>query len=231
MYLQPPSKCLNLLACFLRYRTIRRLNAGAMSLESARLADARWAELECQADLDWDLDAITNRQEAIDFLLRFESRLCVYSGYVEKLYSSYSFVVPEEAHGRITILPDERAWHDTFHDIPPEAVLPTGIHILPGEVLGASGLYLKIPGGHRLSPSLELPFQDGLKWLLRRYQERGEPFLPVLAKGDLREYESRMPSLHLHRIDPKRLVRSSQLDIQAIKGAIADHLIGLYRRR
>jgi hypothetical protein len=202
-----------------------------MSPESALLADARWAELERQTDLDWDLDAITNRQEAIDFLLHFENRLCVYSGYVEKLYSRYSFVVPEEEHGSITILPDDLAWHDTFHDVPADAVLPTGIHILPGEVLGASGLYLKIPGEHRLSPSHELPFQDGLKMLIQRYQNRGQQFLPVLAKGDLREYEARMPSLHLHRIDTSRLGRNSRLEISNIKGAIADHLIGLFRQR
>src|SRR5690606_32369791 len=129
-----------------------------------------------------------------------------------------------------TILPDEMAWHDTFHDIPADAVLPTGIHILPGEVLGASGLYLKIPGEHRLSPSHELPFQDGLKLLIQRYQNRGQQFLPVLAKGDLREYEARMPSLHLHRIDTSRMGRNSRLEISNVQGAIADHLIGLFRR-
>lgn len=202
-----------------------------MSPESTLLADTHWAELERQADLDWDLDAITNRQEAIDFLLRFENRLCVYSGYVEKLYSRYSFVVPEEEHGSITILPDELAWHDTFHEIPADAVLPTGIHVLPGEVLGSTGLYLKIPGEHRLSPSHELPFHVGLKLLIQRYQARGEQFLPVLVKGDLREYEARMPSLHLHRIDPARLRRNSRLEVANIRGAIADHLIGLFRQR
>ncbi|MOA20627.1 hypothetical protein D3C78_1410810 [compost metagenome] len=110
-------------------------------------------------------------------------------------------------------------------------MLPTGIHILPGVVLGATGLYLKIPGEHRLSPSAELPFQDGLKLLIQRYQARGEQFLPVLVKGDLREYEARMPSLHLHRIDPARLGRHSRLEVANIRGAIADHLIGLYRQR
>ncbi|MFC5697522.1 hypothetical protein ACFPU0_18400 [Pseudomonas sp. GCM10022186] len=202
-----------------------------MNLESALTADARWTELECQADLDWTLDAITSRQEAIDFLLHFENRLCVYSAYVEKLYSRYSFVVPEEEHGSITILPDERAWHDVFHEIPTDAVLPTGAHILPGEVLGATGLYMKVPGEHRLSRSRELPFQAGLRLLIQRYRARGELFLPVLAKGDLREYEARMPSLHLHRIDPRRLGRKSRLDVENIKGAIAEHLIGLFRQR
>ena len=98
-----------------------------MNANSKADSDSHWDELQNQSDLAWDLDAITDRQQAIDFLLRFENRLCVYSGYVEKLYSNYSFVVPEEEHGSITILPDEQAWHDTFNEIPPEAVEPTGI--------------------------------------------------------------------------------------------------------
>ncbi|WP_263147794.1 hypothetical protein [Pseudomonas sp. RIT-PI-AD] len=201
-----------------------------MSSDSAEYADARWAELQRQNDLDWDLDAITDRREAIAFLQRFENRLCIYSGYVEKLYSNYSLVVPEEDHGFITILPDEQAWHDTFQNIPADAVEPTGIHILPGETMGYHGLYLKIPGDHPLAASRELPFQDGLKLLIQRYQARGESFLPVLIKGDLREYEARMPSLHLHRIDAAKLGTLSQLELNAIKAVIADHLIGLFRR-
>lgn len=195
----------------------------------AALAKARWAELERQDDLDWDLDAITDRSEAIDFLRRFENRLCIYSSYVEKLYSNYSFVIPESQEGGITILPNEQAWFDTFHDIPADAVEPTGIHILPGETMGHSGLYLKIPGEHRLVGSAELPFQDGLKLLIRRYRMRDEPFLPVLVKGDLREYEARMPSLHLHRLNSAKLQAQSRLNLEAIKGAIAEHLIGLFR--
>ncbi|MCJ1888407.1 hypothetical protein LNN38_26410 [Pseudomonas sp. LA21] len=197
----------------------------------AALAKARWAELERQNDLDWDLDAITDRNEAIAFLQRFENRLCIYSSYVEKLYSNYSFVIPEHQGGGITILPDEQAWFDTFHDIPADAVEPTGIHILPGETMGYSGLYLKIPGEHRLVASRELPFQDGLKVLINRYRMREDSFLPVLVKGDLREYEARMPSLHLHRLNIAKLQSHSRLNLDSIKGAIAEHLIGLFRQR
>ncbi|MFV3303653.1 hypothetical protein ACNFBT_00040 [Pseudomonas sp. NY15181] len=197
----------------------------------AALAKARWAELERQNDLDWDLDAITDRNEAIAFLQRFENRLCIYSSYVEKLYSNYSFVIPENQEGGITILPDEQAWFDTFHDIPADAVEPTGIHILPGETMGYSGLYLKIPGEHRLVASRELPFQDGLKVLINRYRMREDSFLPVLVKGDLREYEARMPSLHLHRLNIAKLQSHSRLNLDSIKGAIAEHLIGLFRQR
>lgn len=202
-----------------------------MSPTSAACIDTRWSELQGQPELAWDLDAITDRGEALAFLRRFESRLCIYSAYVQKLYGDYSFVIPQTDHGGITILPDEQAWHATFHDIPAQAVEPTGVHILPGETLGHTGLYLKIPGEHRLVASKELPFQDGLKLLLKRYRARGEPFLPVLIKDDLREFEARMPSLHLHRINPARLKQASPSVIEAIEGAIAEHLLGLFRRR
>lgn len=191
--------------------------------------DARWQELQHQRDLGWELDAITERSEAIAFLRRFENRLCIYSSYVEKLYSNYSFVVPQDERGGITILADELAWHDTFHDIPAAAVEPTGVHILPGETLGHSGLYLKVPGEFRLVASRELPFQDGLRLLIERYRARGEHFLPVLVKGDLREYEARMPSLHLHRINTRKLAHCPQPSIDAIRSAIAEHLLGLFR--
>ena len=95
---------------------------------------------------------------------------------------------------------------------------------------GHSGLYLKVPGEFRLVASRELPFQDGLRLLIERHRARGEHFLPVLVKGDLREYEARMPSLHLHRINPRKLGHHSQLNIDAIRGVIAEHLLGLFRR-
>ncbi|TLX54221.1 hypothetical protein DN824_20770 [Stutzerimonas nosocomialis] len=201
-----------------------------MPVTSAAYAAARWKELEEQDDLDWDLDAITDRNEAIAFLRRFECRLCVYSSYVEKLYGTYSFVVPDENQGGITILPSEQAWQDTFHDIPADAVEPTGIQLLPGETVGGAGLFLKIPGVHRLAPSREMPFLDGLRLLIQRYRARDEQFLPVLIKGDLREYEARVPSLHLHRLNLKRMRHCSQAQLDALRAAIADHLIGLCRQ-
>ncbi|MGX5218273.1 hypothetical protein ACVTMO_06410 [Pseudomonas segetis] len=201
-----------------------------MSATTAVLIEDYWAGLEQQNHLDWDLHAITNRREAIAFLQRFENRLCVYSPYIEKLYSNYSFVVPQSDHGSITILPDEQAWHDTFQDIPCAAVEATGVYIIPGETMGHSGLYLKIPSGNRLVGSKELPFHDGLRLLIRRYKALGEIFLPVLVKGDLREYEARMPSLHLHRIKLNCLAHCSKLSIDALTRAITAHVLALFQQ-
>lgn len=198
-----------------------------MTSISATPVDARWAELQAPRDLAWEPGAITERSEAIAFLQRFESRLCVYSGYVQKLYSDYSFVVPQADHGDITILPGEQAC--AFHDISAQAVEPTGVYILPGEALGHTGLYLKIPSESRLVASRELPFQAGLRLLIQRYQARGEPFLPVLLKEELRGFEARLPSLHLHRINPARLGQSARLNSEAILAAIVEHLLRLFR--
>lgn len=149
-------------------------------------ADARRDELKSQNDMVWDLDAITDRQQAIDFLLRFENRLCVYSSYVEKLYSNCRFVVQEEAH--------------------------CSIHILHGETMGHTGLYLKSPASTAWPPPARCPSR-GLRLLIQHYQAKHDHFLPVLAKGDLREHEARMPSQHLQRVDTTRLGHLSELEV------------------
>ncbi|MEX6502456.1 hypothetical protein [Pseudomonas zhanjiangensis] len=201
-----------------------------MSSTLAAHIDDHWRPLLGQRELAWELDAICDRSEALAFLRRFENRLCIYSVFARKLYSRYSLVIPPSDHGDITILPDEQAWQSTYGDIPAQAVEPTGAHILPGEALGHSGLYLKVASENRLVASRELPFHEGLQLLLRRCQSRGEPFLPVLIKEELRTFEGRMPSLHLHRIIPARLGRQALLDIDALQAMLAEQLLGLFRR-
>lgn len=192
-------------------------------------ADDKWSDVEQLDDLKWDLGAITNRREAIDFLLKFENRFCVYSPYVEKLYTTYEFVVPEEeGYGHVTVLPDPTAYHDTFHHISARAVEETGIHVFPGEAIGKEGLYIKIPSSG-FGRSRELPFHEGVKLLTQRYHQRGDFFLPVLQNGDLREYENQMPSLHLHRICADVLVdQLSELAVNQLRNTVADHLIELF---
>lgn len=199
----------------------------------AQLSDAeidqKWSNLAENDDLNWDLGSISNRQEAIAFLLRFENKLCVYSSYVSKLYTTYSIVVPSSDAGSVTVLPDPHAFHDTFSNIPQEAVEATGIYLYPGEAIGESGLYIKIPA-KGFGSSKELPFAEGFSLLLQESREAGDCFLPVLQNGDLREYENSMPSLHLHRIRLDLLEgTASDLTLSGIKNIIADNLIALYQ--
>ncbi len=192
--------------------------------------DQKWSDLAENDDLNWDLGAISNRQEAIAFLLTFENKLCVYSAYVSKLYSTYNIVVPKNSDsGSITVLPDPHAFHDTFSNIPQDAVEATGIYLYPGEAVGESGLYIKIPS-KGFGSSKELPFAEGFGALIQEYRSTGECFLPVLQNGDLREYENAMPSLHLHRICLDKLEGLvSDLTLNSIKNIVADNLIALYK--
>ncbi len=192
--------------------------------------DQKWSDLAENDDLNWDLGAISNRQEAIAFLLTFENKLCVYSAYVSKLYSSYDIVVPKKSDsGCITVLPDPHAFHDTFSNIPQDAVEATGIYLYPGEAIGESGLYIKIPS-KGFGSSKELPFAEGFSVLIQEYRNAGDCFLPVLQNGDLREYENSMPSLHLHRVCLDKLKGLvSDLTLNSIKNIVADNLIALYK--
>ena len=83
-------------------------------------------------DLIWDLDAFNQRQKAIDFVLGFENRLCVYSSSVDQLYTNYNIFFPKEEDRKLVILPNPYIPHDTYNGIPATAVTPTGLTILPG---------------------------------------------------------------------------------------------------
>ena len=55
-----------------------------------------------------------------------------------------------------------------------------------------------------------------------------DPFLPVLAKGDLRELEQSWPVLHLHRVNPARIEKMSALDRSSLTGVISEKLESLF---
>ena len=45
-------------------------------------------------DLAWDLEEFNHRQRAMDFVMQFESTMCVYSPSVEQLYTTYNMFFP-----------------------------------------------------------------------------------------------------------------------------------------
>jgi hypothetical protein len=179
---------------------------------------------EQNKDLVWDLDSFQRRQLAADFIKRFENKLCVYSGSVDQLYTNYHIYFPEEEHRKMVILPEPYAYHDTFQNIPESAVLKTGMNIIPGEVAGKTGLYLTVPvKGAQGRQAKVIALQTALRAINDR-RPPDDPFLPVLVKGDLREFQQRMPMLHLHCIQLSRLVRSSQMERNSVRRVIEDKL-------
>lgn len=175
-------------------------------------------------DLVWDLDSFKRRQLAADFIKRFENKLCVYSSSVEQLYTNYNIYFPEEEHRKMVILPDPYAYHDTFQNVPEQAVVKTGMNIVPGELVGKRGLYLTVPvksGDGRQAKVIAL--QAALR-LIGERRSPDDPFLPVLVKGDLREFKQQAPMLHLHCVQLGKLGGRSELERSGIRQVITAKL-------
>ena len=182
-------------------------------------------ELPENPDLAWDLEEFRETDRAQDFVLQFETTLCVYSPSVEQHYTTYNMYFPTS--GKLVILPDPAVFHDTFNFIQPDAVTATGLYIIPGELIDKTGLHLANVNEDRTLGKRQIPFEAGLRSIINKRPD-DDPFLPILAKGDLREFEKSWPVLHLHRVRPEALPRLSDLDKSSIASVIAEKLETLF---
>ena len=179
-------------------------------------------------DLVWSLESFNQRDLAKKFVTRFESRLCVYSPSVEQVYTNYTINFPSSEHGKMVVLPNPYAFHDTFHNVSASAVRDTGLFIVPGALIGKNGLYVIVKYKNQSVKPVPLPIRHALKKMVRTGDEE-DPFLPILIKGDLREFNSDTPCLHLHRIKLSDMQSRSDYEKQSIKNAIFDKLSDVYR--
>ncbi|UTA47293.1 hypothetical protein L1F30_14115 [Simiduia sp. 21SJ11W-1] len=179
--------------------------------------------MEQNKDLIWDLDAFSERANAHDFVMGFENKLCVFSQSVNQLYTNYNIFVPREEDRKLVILPNPYAHFDTFNNVTPEALLSTGLHIIPGR---EHPLMLCIPFKSGKTKYRTVPLKVGIE-LVNHHRPPERPFLPVLMKGDLREMNATTPCLHLHALSLERLADMSELDRAAIARVITERLSAL----
>ncbi|GAA3924758.1 hypothetical protein [Litoribacillus peritrichatus] len=179
-------------------------------------------------DLIWDLDDFGKQQLAKQFAMLFENRLCVYSESVEQLYTNYSMNFPSNQNSKMVVLPNPYAYHDTISHINFDAIKPTGIVVLPGELVGRSGLHVTILVKNKHVANKPIPFKKAIAHVVGTHKKAGDTFLPVLVKGDLREFNQTLPYMHLHRIKPEFLAMLSEFDRSDIERVVSDKLKKLY---
>lgn len=170
-------------------------------------------------DLVWDLGKLTDHDRATRFVMRFQESLCVYSAPVQQIYTNYEIIVPDDDNRKLIILPNPHAFHDTFNRINDDAVIQTSLFITPND---AGDLQLMIPMSN--GKQRAMPLAVGLNFIQNKLGP-DVPFLPVLAKGDLREFKQTRPMLHLHRVVLSKIQKTSELEIRAIRKAVQDKLI------
>lgn len=170
-------------------------------------------------DLVWDLTSLNYRDLAREFLLKLENNLCVYSSYVEQMYTNFEILMPKGENHKLVILPNPYAYHDTYSHIPEKAVRATGLQVVPRR----GGLFLIIPFIRGAKKYRAVPLKIGLD-IINKRRPSNRPLMPILMKGDLREIDQSFPTLHLHEIVVDELQHMSQLDVASIQGVIKDRL-------
>lgn len=180
-------------------------------------------------DLIWDLDSMTRRELAERFIRLFENRLCVYSESVAQLYTNYNLHFPSELGRKMVVLPSPYAFHDTLNGIERVAVRKTGLCVMPGRIAGKPGLLLTTLIKEGGPAPRRMPFKPALAQIINSQRKIGDEFLPILMKGDLREFDQQMPYLHLHRLQVNRLERLSSFERADMQHTITRKLMQLYR--
>ena len=165
-------------------------------------------------DLVWDLASITHKNQAVNFLHRFESSLCVFSASVSQLYANYKIQTTNNSETLI-ILPDPYAWHDTFQSVPSACIKGTGLFIVPGQAIGGNEELYLLQRSRKTGKYKSMELDKGIG-LARKASPENRPFLPVIMNQDLRQLPNRAPLLHLHRIDTILLEHLSSFQIDDI---------------
>lgn len=172
--------------------------------------------------LIWNLAGIVYKEKAVNFLKRFEESLCVFSGSVEQVYASYNIWPVTADNSKLLVLPNPNAHHDTYQAVSADAVVKTGLFIVPGEAVGRTGLLLakRNPATGKLQFA---PLADGLLKVASQ-MPADEPFLPVITNKDLRELNKSAPILHLHRVKPSLLKDLSSFDAGSLLNTIRNKM-------
>ena len=155
-------------------------------------------------DLTWHIGKHHYAESKVRFLKRFETALCLFSKSVAQVYANYQ-MVPCENNVSVTAHPNPHAYHDIFNHINSDAIIATGIRIVPSEFVSAAyrhdlAMIFKSPKTGKMTA---LPLAEGIK-LIERRMGAGN-FLPVMINSDLQLLKGKIPAMHLHRIDLNKL--------------------------
>lgn len=180
-------------------------------------------EMTSDESLIWNLSEFEDHRRAVEFARHFRSALCVYSSKVEQVYARYDIMVPRGTVEELVVVPDLEAFTETFYGIPESAIVDTGYTILPGGAVGRTGLYLHIPMGEG-GKGRAVPLGAGLRAVADEFNAKGDDFLPILTKGDLRSFRKQSPMLHLHRVKLDAMKDKSRFELNDVKTTIRQKL-------
>src|SRR5690606_35160110 len=186
------------------------------------------AAIQPDESLVWSLREFEDQRRALEFVRHFASTLAVFSNKVGHLYARYEVMLSSHGDEQLVVIPDMEAFTETWYGIPDRAIKPTHYTIVPGGVVGKSGLFLHIPVGDT-GKGRAVPLAAGLRAVSDEFRARDEEFLPVLTKGDLRAFRKQAPMLKLHRLDLREMRDKSRFELNDIRNGIRQKLHAFLR--
>lgn len=184
------------------------------------------AALQSDESLVWSLRDFDDHRRALEFVRHFSTSLAVFSNKVNQLYAKYEVELPAATGEELVVIPDLEAFTETWYSIPERAVCQTGYTIIPGGVVGKTGLFLHIPFAAS-GKGRAVPLEAGLRAVSDEFVQRGEAFLPLLTKGDLKVFRQQAPMLQLHRLDLSAMSDKSRFELDDIRNGIKQKLRNL----
>ena len=177
--------------------------------------------------LVWTLDGISNREEAIQFLMLFENTFPVYHPYMEQIYFRYTFVIADDSN-QIIIEPDYQI-HERLTHIAEDAFSARKMHILPGDVVGKQGIYMRSPrkSKRRISREVTSKLGTAIKALYFESWMKGEQVIPLFSRQAIREYDEGMPNMELLFYNLKLNDRLSPFLRESILATVFDRILAL----
>lgn len=177
--------------------------------------------------LIWTLDGITNRVEAVHFLMMFEDTFPVYHPYMEQIYFRYRFVIPPDSN-QVIVEPDYEL-HERLVLTSEEGFEQHQMHILPGDIVGKTGLQVRYPRSKksRNSRTMTTQLATAIKAFYFDYWMQGEQVIPVFSRQAIREYSEGMPNMELSFYDLGKNPDLSPFLRDAILNSVFERILAL----
>lgn len=176
----------------------------------------------------WNISDFRNKAMALQFVTSLRQTLCVYSNTLHHIYGEYAIESVRQDGLSLVVVPQTYSL-ERFTHIPENAISPTGIFVFPGWYFGHKAPYvmtLPVRDGKRMKRSRPILPENTFHMIEKRIP--GKTFLPLLQRGDLREFNQRTPYVHLHRLLPEKLDTLSAFDRGQLSGLILDRRRNLY---
>ncbi len=167
----------------------------------------------------------STEEKTVGFLKCLEDSLCLFSGSVNKLYADFKIHSVTSYKNKVIARPRLHTQSEIFHDIPCNAVKPTGVYLFVSEAANdnhSESLRLAYKS-NKTGKIKSISLKKGMKLLQKKYRNKGE-FLPVILNEDFKFKKSNKQIMQLHRVDINALYFSSDFEKRDITRTVESKL-------